>query len=115
MFPDDQRFLFRSLDSKTPLTARKIHIRRLYDVLQLCLHRNDLPRAKRAWTILARCKEIHWMTMWTTGVRLLGEDFGQHENSSKKIEFLRSMMLQYPDDVSLSPFYRAVKTNVSPL
>jgi len=38
------------------------------------------------------------MTMWTTGVRLLGDDLDQHGNTPQKFEFLRGMMLQYPDD-----------------
>lgn len=73
-------FLFHSLDVGPRLSARKLHICRLYDVLELSLLRNELTRARKAWAILARCKEIHWTTMWTTA-----------------ISFLHEMMLRLPD------------------
>ncbi|KAJ3832105.1 hypothetical protein EV361DRAFT_941506 [Lentinula raphanica] len=77
-----------------PSTARKVHIRRLYEVLQLCIHRNDLPRARRAWSVLLRCKEINWITMWGVAIHLVEEtSYG----STRKIELLRDMMLHYPD------------------
>jgi hypothetical protein len=96
----EHTFLFASLEDKKPITARKIHIRRLYDLLQLCLQRNDIPRAKRAWAILARCKEVDWKTMWTTGVHLLGDDTNSPEASQSRLEFLRAMMLQHSEEVS---------------
>ncbi|KAJ6628868.1 hypothetical protein B0H10DRAFT_1989558 [Mycena sp. CBHHK59/15] len=92
-------FIFSpSSDAKSPLTARKIHIRRVYDIMQMCLQRNDLERATRAWTILAHCKEISWRTMWSTSVHILGESLDEHERTPKKIEFLHVMMLQHPED-----------------
>lgn len=100
MSPDEHRFLFASLADKKPTTARQVHIRRLYDLLQLCLQRNDISRAKRAWAILARCKEVNWKIMWTTGVHLLGDDSYDLETNTPRVEFLRSMMLQYPEEVS---------------
>ncbi|KIK04643.1 hypothetical protein K443DRAFT_404091 [Laccaria amethystina LaAM-08-1] len=90
-------FLFSSLDSKNPLTARKVHIRRLYDILQLSLQRNDFLRAKRAWAILARCKEMNWKSMWTTGLELLGEGVDS-ACTPRRLDYLRSMMLQHPDE-----------------
>ncbi|KAJ7781029.1 hypothetical protein B0H16DRAFT_1496884 [Mycena metata] len=87
-----------SPDAKTPNTTRKIHIRRLYDVLHICLQRNDVKRATRAWTILAHCKEMSWQTMWMTGVHILAENLDESEKTSERIEFLRVMMLQHPDD-----------------
>ena len=93
-------FLFASLDSKQPLTTRKVHIRRLYDILQLSIQRHDVQRAKRAWSILARCKEINWLTMWRTGLHILGEDTIR-DDVPVTVDYLRSMMLQYPDDVRL--------------
>ncbi|KAF8076599.1 hypothetical protein FPV67DRAFT_423456 [Lyophyllum atratum] len=92
------KFLFASLDSRKPLTARKVHIRRLYDVLQLCIHRNDLERASQAWCILARCKEVHWMSMWTTGLLLMGANTDEGNRTSKRIEYLRSLMPRHQDD-----------------
>ena len=96
----EHTFLFASLGDKKPITARTVHIRRLYDLLQLCIQRNDLSRAKRAWTILARCQEVDWKTMWTTGVYLLSDDTNSPEANLPRLEFLRAMMLQRPEEVS---------------
>lgn len=96
----EHKFLFDSLGDKKPETARKVHIRRLFDLLQLCIQRNDLPRARRAWAILARCKEMNWKTMWLTGVQLLGDDSNDDDKGIQRLEFLRSMMLQNSEEVS---------------
>ncbi|KAH9943305.1 uncharacterized protein BXZ73DRAFT_40340 [Epithele typhae] len=84
-------FLFTSLGSKEPSSSRKTHIRRLFDVLEVCIQRHDWPRAKRAWAILARCGEVGWKTMWTTS----GQD------NAERIRFLSVMMRQYPEEVRL--------------
>lgn len=98
---DSDIFIFSSLDSKKPLTARKVHIRRLFDVLQICFQRNDVPRAARAWAILARCKEIRWMTLWTTAVHVLSMNSDSERNAHMHtVELLRALMLQRPEDVS---------------
>jgi hypothetical protein len=86
-------------DAKAPTTTRKIHIRRLYDLMQVCIQRNDLERAVRAWTILAHCKEINWRTMWGTSVHILGGNLEEHEKTEKEVQFLRVMMLEHPEDV----------------
>lgn len=96
----EHKFLFASLGDKKPLTARKVHIRRLYDLLQLCLQRNDLPRARRAWAILARCKEMDWKAMWITGVHILGEQSTDIFGNIQRLEFLRAVILQCSEDVS---------------
>ncbi|KAJ7682583.1 hypothetical protein DFH06DRAFT_971805 [Mycena polygramma] len=85
-------------DAKNPRTTRQIHIRRLYDVMQICIQRNDIERATRAWTILAHCKEVDWRTMWSTSVHLLAENLDDSEKTPKKVEFLRLMMLQHFED-----------------
>lgn len=82
-----------------PSTARKVHLRRLYDILQLCIHRDDLPRARRAWSILIRCKEINWMAMWGIAIHLIEENPYEDHDSTRKIELLRDMILHYPDEV----------------
>ncbi|KAJ7490367.1 hypothetical protein B0H11DRAFT_1022404 [Mycena galericulata] len=81
-----------------PSTTRIIHIRRLYDVMNLCIQRNDLQRATRAWSILARCKEVDWRTIWSTSVHILAEDLDEREKASQKVDFLRVMMLQNSED-----------------
>ncbi|KAJ7068466.1 hypothetical protein C8F01DRAFT_1336320 [Mycena amicta] len=78
--------------------ARKIHIRRLHDIMNISIQRNDFTRATRAWNILARCKEVDWKSMWTTGLHILAEDLDDDEKHSRKIDFLRVMMLQRPND-----------------
>ncbi|KAJ6598851.1 hypothetical protein DFH09DRAFT_1243379 [Mycena vulgaris] len=90
-------FLFApTLDVKTPHTARKVHIRRLYDILNVSIQRRDLARATRAWTILAHCKEVNWRALWSISVHLLSDEL--EENEPRKIEFLHVMMLQHPEN-----------------
>ncbi|EIM88087.1 uncharacterized protein STEHIDRAFT_130055 [Stereum hirsutum FP-91666 SS1] len=108
MADDSNNFLFASLGDKQGSTARKVHIRRLYDILQLCILRNDIPRAKRAWSILARCKEIDWKDLWKYGLLLLGdaqadvhntgESNGNTRASESRIEYLRKMRMQHPSE-----------------
>ncbi|KAI0268320.1 hypothetical protein BC834DRAFT_821528 [Gloeopeniophorella convolvens] len=64
-------FLFASADWRVPSTARKVHLRRVHDILRLSIQRGDLPVARRAFGLLARCKEVHWTDMWKTGMLLL--------------------------------------------
>ncbi|KAF9478151.1 hypothetical protein BDN70DRAFT_933609 [Pholiota conissans] len=98
MSSDMHIFLFASLDSRQPLTARKVHLRRLFDVLELSIQRQDFERAKRAWAILARCKEIAWKALWTTGLHILSLNDATERRIENCVEYLRTMMLQYPDD-----------------
>ena len=104
MSTEKYSFLFSSLQSKQPNTARKVHIRRLYDILQLCIQRQDWARAKRAWAILARCREVDWRAMWTTSVLLLGEgepnENQDTQTNGDRVRFLSVMMRQHPDEVS---------------
>ena len=95
----EHNFLFTPPEPIRPTTARKVHIRRLYDILQLCIHRNDFARARRAWVILARCKEFNWKTLWKIGVHLLGEYTGNDiESNEERVRFLKTLMRQYPED-----------------
>ncbi|KAI0832575.1 hypothetical protein BC628DRAFT_329807 [Trametes gibbosa] len=98
---DKHSFLFSSLNSKQPNTARKVHICRLFDILQLCVQRHDWQRARRAWTILLRCKEVDWKTMWKTSLLLLGrpdETAGYNTSETDKVSFLTVMMRQHPEE-----------------
>ena len=101
--PDHRQFIFDSLGAKRPKTSRRSHIRLLYDVLQLSLQRADYPRARRAWSVLVRCKEVDWKSLWNAGVMLVddGSNEAWHGNS-KKLEYLSAMMLQYPEEVRAS-------------
>ncbi|KAI1796237.1 hypothetical protein LXA43DRAFT_970121 [Ganoderma leucocontextum] len=99
---NEYSFLFSSLGSKQPNTTRKVHIRRLYDILQLCIQRQDWARAKCAWGILARCPEVDWKTMWRTSVLLLGEgnpeDDDETQANGDRVRFLSVMMRQHPGE-----------------
>ncbi|KAI0089114.1 hypothetical protein BDY19DRAFT_890129 [Irpex rosettiformis] len=91
-------FLFEPVEGKQPRTARKIHIRRLYDVLELCLHQGDMKRAMRAWTILVRCKEMDWKTMWRTGALMAGTHSPYEGSQAQdRLEYLSAMMRQYAE------------------
>jgi RNA polymerase I specific initiation factor len=97
-------FLFASPDGKRPSTARKVHIRRLRDILHLSIQRGDLPLARRAFGLLARCEEIEWVEIWKIGliVVLAGRSPPGDITvtaRARHIEFLRAMMLQHPEEV----------------
>lgn len=98
---DDHPFLFAFPNEKKRPSTRQIQLRRLYDILNLSLHRNDLARAKRAWSILVRCKETNWKAMWTLGITLLETDNNVRvmESKPRKIDYLRTMLLQLPEEV----------------
>lgn len=85
----DHTFLFASLGDKPPRSSRKAHLRRLHDILQLCILRNDLPRARRAWAILVRCRETDWKAMWSTAVHLV--------NGPERAALLGAMQRQAPE------------------
>ncbi|KAI0251353.1 hypothetical protein BJV78DRAFT_1275436 [Lactifluus subvellereus] len=99
LYQHSSSFLFASPDGKVPSTARKVHIRRLRDILHLSIQRGDLPLARRAFGLLARCEEIEWMDIWKVGLLLLAHDSvpGGALGAGKHIDFLRVMMLQHPE------------------
>jgi RNA polymerase I-specific transcription initiation factor RRN11 len=98
MSTSDHDFLFASLGDKPPQTARKIHLRRLYDILQLSIQRHDLDRARRAWAILVRCRELDWKTTWKTSLYLLDQQDVDDE-SMGAVDFLKSMTRQHSENV----------------
>jgi len=98
MPPSIHTFLFSPPEDISPLTSRRVHLRRLYDVLHLSIQRGDLHRARRAWAILARCKEIDWKTSWMLALGLLDHSGHRTESNQTKIDYLRTMMLHSPGD-----------------
>ena len=96
-------FLFSYVSPKQTLSTRKVHIRRLYDVLELSIHRDDLVRARKAWAILVRCKEVDWKIMWKTGALLAGAEDKKTVATQNRVEYLITMLLQYPEAVSRFP------------
>ena len=98
----DSSFLFNSFDWKVPSTARKVHIRRLLDILHLSIQRRDLPRARKAFGLLSRCEEIEWTVIWKLALLLLSDELptsGDPPGTAKQLDFLRVMMLQHPEEV----------------
>ena len=84
-------------------TARTVHIRRLCDLLKVCTERGDIARARRAWDILCRCKEFKWKSKWRIGLLMLSYDESNNISTrvhNTQISFLRTMMLQFPEEVS---------------
>ncbi|KAG1755493.1 hypothetical protein EDB19DRAFT_1901712 [Suillus lakei] len=97
-YNNDHRFLFAFPNEKKMPNARQIQLRRLYDIMNLSVQREDLPRARRAWSILARCKEINWKAMWRLGITLLENDARIMESNPRMIDYLRTMLLQLPEE-----------------
>ena len=107
-------FLFASPDRRAPSSsARRVHLRRLYDILHLSIQRGDLPLARRAFGLLARCEDVEWPDIWKFGLVLLApnpaaedEDAptpGGDVGTQKHIEFLQVMMLRHPEQVRHAP------------
>ncbi|KAG1906991.1 uncharacterized protein F5891DRAFT_939827 [Suillus fuscotomentosus] len=95
---NDHQFLFDFPNKKIMPNARQIQLQRLYDLVNLSVQRDDLPRARRAWSILARCKELNWKAMWRLGITILENDVCVVESNPHKIDFLRTMLLQLPEE-----------------
>ncbi|KAI9507019.1 hypothetical protein F5148DRAFT_165516 [Russula earlei] len=96
-------FIFASSDGmKSPSTARRVHIRRLRDILHLSIQRGDLHLARRAFGLLTRCEEIEWVDMWKIGLIILAVNppppCDSIPGTARHIEFLRVMMLQHPEE-----------------
>jgi len=89
--PSRHRHEVYSLDPTTG--PRKAHLRRLFDVLNLCLERNDRVRAQRAWAVLVRCPEVDLRELWTLGLRLMGPSDGwdMYGGSEARRRYLREM------------------------
>lgn len=94
-------------------SSRKRHIRLLNDVLHLSLERGQWDKAKRAWSILARCPEVAWKEMWSIGLLLItksgldadarkeGEfDASSSSGPKDRIDYLKTLMLRFPARVS---------------
>src|SRR6266852_5249020 len=100
-------FLFASPDGRGSSSARRVHLRRLYDILHLSIQRGDLLLAQRSFAILARCEDIEWAAIWKFGLIILAAadhadqppGYDDMLGTPKHIEFLRVMMLRHPEEV----------------
>ncbi|OCF78565.1 hypothetical protein I204_00505 [Kwoniella mangroviensis CBS 8886] len=52
-------------------SIRKRWIQNLIDLLHFSLLKGDIERAKRAWSILVRCREVNWKSRWYWGLLIL--------------------------------------------
>ncbi|GJJ07183.1 hypothetical protein Clacol_001383 [Clathrus columnatus] len=94
-------FLFTSLEDKAPSSSRKVHIRRLVDLLYICIHKQDWNKAGRAWVILTQCSEFNWQSVWQFGIIFASSLSRRNENvtasaDSRSLEYLRIAMLRLP-------------------
>lgn len=64
------------------LSTRKAHFRRLYDIYNIALQRNDLHQARRAYAILVRCKEFDWAANWRSGLEMVNLRDNEEEEDS---------------------------------
>lgn len=99
-------FLFASPDGRRSSSARRVHLRRLYDILHLSIQRGDLLLAQKSFALLSRCEDIEWAAIWKFGLIILAaadQPPPGHVNNMlgtpKHIEFLRVMMLRHPEEV----------------
>ena len=108
-------FLFASPDQRAPSSsARRVHLRRLSDILHVSIQRGDLPLARSSFGLLARCEDVEWAAIWKFGLAILAAD-GDHPpppppgdvllGTPKHIEFLQVMMLRHPEQVRASLFF----------
>jgi hypothetical protein len=107
-------FLFASPDGRSSSSARRVHLRRLYDILQLSIQRGDLLLAQRSFALLSRCEDIEWAAIWKFGLIILAAADHPDQRpgyvnvnmlgTPKHIEFLRVMMLRHPEEVRTSLF-----------
>ncbi|KAG8760262.1 hypothetical protein FRC14_003560 [Serendipita sp. 396] len=88
-------FLFDSFSSKAPQTARKRHLKTLYDLMHVSILRQDLQRASAAWAILIRCPDFDTRRLWRIGLGFLLHQWGPDgTNGERPIDFLKTVMLQ---------------------
>ncbi|KAH7105439.1 hypothetical protein BKA62DRAFT_689698 [Auriculariales sp. MPI-PUGE-AT-0066] len=78
-------------------SARKIHTQRLFEILELCIQRGDMPRARRAWSLLSRCNGVNWKALWRLALLILNES---NNSSTDSLDFLRAMKFQQPEQES---------------
>ncbi|KAF8505718.1 hypothetical protein F5888DRAFT_463518 [Russula emetica] len=104
-------FLFASPDgregARSSSSARKVHLRRLYDIFHLSIQRGDLLLAQSSFALLSRCEDIEWAAIWKFGLIILAATAATADQppsynddilgTPKHIEFLRVMMLRHPE------------------
>jgi len=103
--PDrNHKFLFSLLNLRSADSARKVAIRRVYDVCMHSLCLGDVRRARKAFRILLRCKEFDWKASWSLAIYMLNAHDPDRDDAFflGQVDQLRSLMLQDPTRVSCS-------------
>ncbi|ORY29624.1 hypothetical protein BCR39DRAFT_531233 [Naematelia encephala] len=70
-------------ETHEPTSVRRIYIQNLTDLLHVCLLRGELGRARRAWSILIRCREVDWKSRWYWGLEILNASSAQPQHDSQ--------------------------------
>lgn len=111
----NHQFLFSLLNLRSADSARKVTIRRVYDVCMHSLCLGDVERARKAFGILLRCKEFDWKASWSLAIHMLNAHDPERDDTFflSQVEQLRSLMLHDPTRVSYSPSPR-VRTQLLP-
>ena len=100
----NHHFLFTLLSLRGTDSARKVTIRRVYDVCMHSLCLGDVERARKAFGILLRCKEFDWKASWSLAIYMLNAHGPERDDAFflSQVERLRSLMLRDPTQVSCS-------------
>jgi hypothetical protein len=97
----DNSFLFALGNSRAASTVARVHIRRIYDVLQVSITRDDASRARRAWSILVRCPEVNWQVLWKTAMHILDLEMREEGASMQDINLLDQLLQKPTGEVRL--------------
>ena len=102
-YPDrNHQFLFSLLGLRGADSARKVTIRRVYDVCMHSLFLGDVERSRKAFGILRRCKEFDWKASWALAIYMLNAHDPDRDDTFflSQVQQLRLLMLQDPTRVS---------------
>ncbi|WVQ70577.1 hypothetical protein IAR50_000096 [Cryptococcus sp. DSM 104548] len=72
-------------------SLRHAYIQSLAHCLQACLLRGDLERARRAWAILIRCREVDWRARWEWGLLFLSSQGSNAPNLASQVDDVRQV------------------------
>ncbi|WVF67923.1 hypothetical protein IAT40_002685 [Kwoniella sp. CBS 6097] len=82
--------------SFTHPSVRRRWIQNLVDALHFCLLKGDLERAKKAWAILIRCREVDWKARWHWGLLILSSSGSSSDSTRNGFQY--TQMSQYTQD-----------------
>ncbi|OCF45669.1 hypothetical protein I317_00572 [Kwoniella heveanensis CBS 569] len=83
--------------SFTHPSVRRRWIQNLVDALHYCLLKGDIERAKKAWAILIRCREVDWKARWNWGLLVLSSSTTAPSDSTQN-GYSYTQMSQFTQD-----------------